>query len=74
MPRKVERLAGDALTSPVRITVGEVGGANEDIKQVSSVWVQDGIGARPMGRSHPSWKVMGGQRVCFDPPGRPPAH
>lgn len=34
MPRKVERLAGDALTSPVRITVGEVGGANEDIKQV----------------------------------------
>lgn len=36
MPRKVERLAGDALTSPVRITVGEVGGANEDIKQVGS--------------------------------------
>lgn len=34
MPRKVERLAGDALTSPVRITVGAVGGANEDIKQV----------------------------------------
>ncbi|PRW59097.1 DEAD-box ATP-dependent RNA helicase 24 [Chlorella sorokiniana] len=37
MPRKVERLAGDALTSPVRITVGEVGGANEDIKQVVEV-------------------------------------
>jgi superfamily II DNA/RNA helicase len=35
MPRRVERLAADALTSPVRVTVGEVGGANEDIKQVS---------------------------------------
>jgi hypothetical protein len=34
MPRKVERLAADALTSPVRVTVGEVGAANEDIKQV----------------------------------------
>lgn len=34
MPRRVERLAADALTSPIRITVGEVGGANEDIKQV----------------------------------------
>lgn len=34
MPRRVERLAGDALTSPVRITVGEVGAANEDIRQV----------------------------------------
>jgi ATP-dependent RNA helicase DDX42 len=34
MPRKVERLAADALTSPIRITVGEVGAANEDVKQV----------------------------------------
>lgn len=34
MPTKVERLVRDALTSPVRITVGEVGAANEDIKQV----------------------------------------
>ncbi len=33
MPRRVERLAADALTSPIRITVGEVGAANEDIKQ-----------------------------------------
>eukprot|EP00884_Botryococcus_braunii_P014055 jgi/Botrbrau1/22650/Bobra.176_1s0072.1 len=37
MPNKVERLVRDALTSPVRITVGEVGAANEDIKQVVEV-------------------------------------
>ena len=34
MPTKVDRLVRDALTSPVRITVGELGAANEDIKQV----------------------------------------
>ena len=34
MPNKVEKLVRDALTSPVRITVGELGAANEDIKQV----------------------------------------
>ena len=34
MPTKVERLVRDALTSPVRISVGEIGAANEDIKQV----------------------------------------
>lgn len=33
MPGKVERLVRDALTSPVRVTVGEVGAANEDIRQ-----------------------------------------
>lgn len=33
MPRKVESLVRDALTAPIRITVG-IGGANEDIKQV----------------------------------------
>lgn len=49
MPRKVERLAGDALTSPVRITVGEVGGANEDIKQVRTGRVSDVV-ARPCER------------------------
>lgn len=32
MPRKVEGLVRDALTAPIRITVG-LGGANEDIKQ-----------------------------------------
>ncbi|KAK9828689.1 hypothetical protein WJX72_001532 [[Myrmecia] bisecta] len=37
MPNKVERLVRDALTSPVRITVGEVGAANEDIRQVVEV-------------------------------------
>ena len=35
MPTKVERLVRDALTSPVRISVGEIGAANEDIKQVA---------------------------------------
>lgn len=34
MPNKVERLVRDALTSPVRINVGEAGVANEDITQV----------------------------------------
>lgn len=33
MPNKVERLVQDALTSPVRVTVGEVGAANDDIRQ-----------------------------------------
>eukprot|EP00891_Asterochloris_glomerata_P004743 jgi/Astpho2/4743/gw1.00067.63.1_t len=37
MPQKVDRLVRDALTSPVRITVGEVGAANEDIRQVVDV-------------------------------------
>ena len=34
MPGRMERLARDVLTSPLRITVGEVGAANEDINQV----------------------------------------
>lgn len=42
MPNKVERLVRDALTSPVRITVGEVGAANEDIKQVCLPLVSSG--------------------------------
>ena len=33
MPNKVEKLVQDALASPVRVTVGEIGGANDDIKQ-----------------------------------------
>ena len=33
MPNKVEKLVQDALTSPVRVTVGTVGAANDDIKQ-----------------------------------------
>lgn len=36
MPRRVERLAADALVSPVRITAGEAGAANEDVKQARS--------------------------------------
>lgn len=37
MPTKVDNLVRDCLTTPVRITVGEVGGANQDIQQASSV-------------------------------------
>ncbi|KAK8913783.1 DEAD-box ATP-dependent RNA helicase 24 [Platanthera zijinensis] len=37
MPRKVERLAREILTDPIRVTVGEVGTANEDITQVVHV-------------------------------------
>ncbi|KAK9804524.1 hypothetical protein WJX73_004516 [Symbiochloris irregularis] len=37
MPNKVENLVRDALTSPVRVTVGEIGAANEDIRQVTCV-------------------------------------
>ena len=36
MPTKVDNLVRDCLTTPVRITVGEVGAANQDIQQVSS--------------------------------------
>ncbi|KAG7667857.1 hypothetical protein Ndes2526B_g01740 [Nannochloris sp. 'desiccata'] len=38
MPRRVERLAADALTSPVRITVGVTGTANEDVKQIIEIF------------------------------------
>lgn len=37
MPRKVEKLAREILSDPVRVTVGEVGMANEDITQVVQV-------------------------------------
>ena len=33
MPRRVEDLARDALVDPIRVTVGRVGAANEDINQ-----------------------------------------
>ncbi|XP_031485876.1 DEAD-box ATP-dependent RNA helicase 24 isoform X1 [Nymphaea colorata] len=41
MPRKVERLAREILTDPIRVTVGEVGMANEDITQVVHVMTSD---------------------------------
>ncbi|ONL97298.1 DEAD-box ATP-dependent RNA helicase 24 [Zea mays] len=41
MPYKVERLAREILTDPIRVTVGQVGGANEDIKQVVNVLPSD---------------------------------
>ncbi|KAL8951196.1 MAG: hypothetical protein Q9222_002826 [Ikaeria aurantiellina] len=34
MPTKVDNLVRDCLTTPVRITVGEVGAANQDIRQL----------------------------------------
>lgn len=42
MPRKVEKLAREILTDPIRVTVGEVGMANEDITQVVHVVPADG--------------------------------
>ncbi|XP_010267974.1 PREDICTED: DEAD-box ATP-dependent RNA helicase 24 [Nelumbo nucifera] len=41
MPRKVEKLAREILTDPVRVTVGEVGMANEDITQIVHVIPSD---------------------------------
>ncbi|KAK6120134.1 hypothetical protein DH2020_046040 [Rehmannia glutinosa] len=41
MPRKVEKLAREILSDPVRVTVGEVGMANEDITQVVEVVPSD---------------------------------
>lgn len=43
MPARVERLARDALSSPIRITVGSVGAANEDIRQVVEIVANDHI-------------------------------
>jgi len=37
MPYKVERLTREILNDPIRVTVGQVGSANEDIKQVVNV-------------------------------------
>lgn len=41
MPRRVEKLAREILSDPVRVTVGEVGMANEDITQVVQVLPSD---------------------------------
>ncbi|KAL7151066.1 hypothetical protein ABFS83_04G006500 [Erythranthe nasuta] len=41
MPGKVEKLAREILSDPVRVTVGEVGMANEDITQVVEVIPSD---------------------------------
>ncbi|KAL2934956.1 DEAD-box ATP-dependent RNA helicase 24 [Bienertia sinuspersici] len=42
MPRKVEKLAREILSDPVRVAVGEVGMANEDITQIVEVLPSDG--------------------------------
>jgi len=41
MPKKVERLAGDILINPVRISVGRIGSVNEDIRQSIQVVQSD---------------------------------
>ncbi|KAL5209530.1 hypothetical protein ABZP36_005153 [Zizania latifolia] len=41
MPYKVECLARETLNDPIRVTVGQVGSANEDIKQVVNVFPSD---------------------------------
>ncbi|KAM1189896.1 hypothetical protein ACFX2J_025512 [Malus domestica] len=41
MPRKVEKLAREILSDPIRVIVGEVGMANEDITQVVHVIPSD---------------------------------
>ncbi|KAH9319005.1 hypothetical protein KI387_020774 [Taxus chinensis] len=41
MPRRVERLAREILVDPVRVSVGEIGTANEDITQVVNVIPSD---------------------------------
>ncbi|KAL2630787.1 hypothetical protein R1flu_015473 [Riccia fluitans] len=41
MPRRVERLAREILSDPIRVTVGEVGRANEDIAQLVTVLNSD---------------------------------
>ncbi|CAN7008234.1 hypothetical protein IGI04_010902 [Brassica rapa subsp. trilocularis] len=41
MPWKVEKLAREILSDPIRVTVGEAGMANEDITQVVSVIPSD---------------------------------
>ena len=50
LPNRIDRLVQDALTSPVRVTVGEIGAANDDIRQVwllSLLWVKYLDGACP---------------------------
>ncbi|CAI5477113.1 unnamed protein product [Closterium sp. Yama58-4] len=50
MPRRIERLARDILTHPVRITVGEVGAANADVRQRVVVLPEPGgVGGGPGG-------------------------
>eukprot|EP00210_Caulerpa_lentillifera_P006804 g6503.t1 len=41
MPPKVERLARDILTNPIKISVGRAGAVNEDIKQIVEVVASD---------------------------------
>ncbi|XP_010506769.1 PREDICTED: DEAD-box ATP-dependent RNA helicase 24 isoform X3 [Camelina sativa] len=41
MPWKVEKLAREILSDPIRVTIGEVGMANEDITQVVNVITSD---------------------------------
>ena len=55
MPQTGDRLVRDALTSPVRITVGEVGAANEDIRQVGWFALTVFCGEKRRGRAAFRW-------------------
>ncbi|KFM26554.1 DEAD-box ATP-dependent RNA helicase 24 [Auxenochlorella protothecoides] len=64
MPMKVERLANDALSGPVRIRVGEAGMANEDISQRVEV-VADEAAKRAWLRQHLPTLVDAGEVLLF---------
>jgi len=42
MERRVERLCRDILIDPIRITIGTLGAANQDITQMVAVLAEDG--------------------------------
>ncbi|GLC43085.1 hypothetical protein PLESTB_000864700 [Pleodorina starrii] len=64
MPRKVEQLVVDALSSPVRITVGLTGTANADVVQEVEVLSDDSAKSSWLG-SHLSGLVDEGDVIVF---------
>ncbi|KAG6512858.1 hypothetical protein ZIOFF_030992 [Zingiber officinale] len=74
MPYKVERLAREILSDPGRITVGEVGTANEDITQVVNVipseaekmpWLLDKLPVIPDGKFRAKRVARKGSGMCW---------
>eukprot|EP00879_Flechtneria_rotunda_P021986 GHRR01023187.1.p1 GENE.GHRR01023187.1~~GHRR01023187.1.p1 ORF type:complete len:150 (+),score=47.32 GHRR01023187.1:97-546(+) len=49
LPRKIEALVSDALSNPVRISVGQLGAANQDVQQ--TVEVLTGVGRMMLWRT-----------------------
>ena len=64
MPRQIERLAADALTSPVRISVGVTGTANEDVTQCVHVMDSDDAKRRWLIENLPQF-IDDGQVLIF---------